>query len=200
MLMVGLFGLTGVAAVRTGAEPRDRTNYDWRSDERTRVASPAVDDRDDGYVGVSSTGTAAPASFGWSPPSGTSLSARPFVPRVAPSLYRNHSAAYWAWRFRVRTEQLQAARAQVRRRWHPTVDYALRLASAVAGVSYWQLREVSWCESTHNPFATNGRYKGIFQLGWSPFGFSPYDPVANALSAALTVRREGSWRRWTCKP
>jgi hypothetical protein len=83
-------------------------------------------------------------------------------------LYRNHSAAYWAWRFRARTRQLQAARAQVRRRWHPTVDYALRLASSVSGVSYWQLREVSWCESTHNPFATNGRYKGIFQLGLVP--------------------------------
>ncbi len=59
---------------------------------------------------------------------------------------------------------------------------------------------VSWCESTHNPFAQNGRYKGLFQLGWSPFGFSPFDPVANALSAAMTVRHDGSWRQWQCSP
>lgn len=115
-------------------------------------------------------------------------------------LYRSHSASYWAWRYRVRTRQLQHANVLLHRRWHPTVDYALRLASAVTGVSYWQMRSVSYCESTHNPFATNGKYKGLFQLGWSPFGFSPFDPVANALSAALTVRNDGSWRQWQCKP
>src|SRR4051812_6355998 len=120
--MVGLFGLTGVAAVRVGAEPRVRT-----------VTEPEV------------RGTRAPAE----------TSARvPLDSGSVTGLYRNHSAAYYAWRFRQRTRQLQAAREQVRRRWHPTVDYALRLASSVSGVSYWQLREVSWCESTHNPFAT----------------------------------------------
>jgi hypothetical protein len=91
-------------------------------------------------------------------------------------------------------------RRQMLHRWAPTVTYALRLASAVSGVSYWQLRSVSHCESTHDPFAVNGRFKGLFQLGWSPFGFSPFDPVANALSAALTVRHDGSWRQWSCKP
>jgi hypothetical protein len=95
---------------------------------------------------------------------------------------------------------LTVARAHVRRIWRPTVDYALRLASAVAGVPLGELERVSWCESTHNPFATNGRYRGLFQLGWSPFGFSPFDPVANALSAALTVRQDGSWRQWECRP
>jgi hypothetical protein len=114
--------------------------------------------------------------------------------------YRNHSAGFWAWQFRVRTRQLQAVRTQLRERWRPTVTYALRLAAAVSGVSYWQLRSVSWCESTHNPFATNGRFRGLFQLGWAPFGLSPFDPVANALSAALTVRHDGSWRQWTCRP
>jgi len=96
------------------------------------------------------------------------------------------------------------ARRQVRvlahRRWRPTVDYAIRLAAAVAGVPAWELYAVARCESTLNPYARNGRYQGLFQLGWAPFGFSPFDPVANALSAALTVRRDGSWRQWECKP
>lgn len=114
-------------------------------------------------------------------------------------LYRGKPSAYWAFMYRERTRQLQQARRALRRRWQPTVDYALRLASSVFGVSYWQLRSVAWCESTHNPWATNGRYKGLFQLSWSPYGFSPYDPVASSLSTAATVSREG-WRQWACKP
>jgi hypothetical protein len=91
-------------------------------------------------------------------------------------------------------------RRQLIQRWQPTVTYALRLASAVYGVSYWQMRTVSFCESRHYPFARNGVHKGLFQLGWHPFGFSPFDPVANALSAAATVAHDGSWRQWSCKP
>lgn len=124
----------------------------------------------------------------------------PLAPLVVTSMYHGHSAGYWAWRFRQRTRQLQHTQAVAHRHWQPTVDYALRLASAVSGVSYWDLRSVSHCESTHNPYAVNGQYKGLFQLHWTPFGFSPYDPVANALSAALTVRQDGGWRQWECKP
>ncbi len=119
------------------------------------------------------------------------------------SQYRGVSARGWAGRFRHRTRQLQAARTDVRhvqRVWRPTVEYALRLASAVYGVPYRDLATVSRCESTWNPFATNGRQLGLFQLGWAPFGLSPFDPVANALSAAMTVKHDGSWRQWQCKP
>lgn len=117
-----------------------------------------------------------------------------------PRLYRGHDARWWAARYHRRSHQLYHTRVRLRHHWAPTVTYALRLASAVTGVSYSQLRSVSYCESTHNPFATNGKYKGIFQLGWSPFGLSPFDPIANALSAAMTVRRDGSWRQWECRP
>jgi hypothetical protein len=58
---------------------------------------------------------------------------------------------------------------------------------------------VARCESTFNPFALNGRYRGLLQFSWAPFGFSPFDPVASALSTAAVVRREG-WRRWECRP
>jgi hypothetical protein len=89
---------------------------------------------------------------------------------------------------------------RLKRIWEPTVDYAYRLAARVSGVPEWQLRRVGHCESTDNPRAANGRQLGLFQLGWSPFGFSPFDPIASALSAAFTVRHDGSWRQWTCKP
>jgi len=89
---------------------------------------------------------------------------------------------------------------RLKQRWQPTVSYAIRLASAVSGVPQSELYAVARCESGLSPAATNGRYKGVFQLGWAPFGFSPFDPVANALSAALTVRHDGGWRQWQCKP
>ncbi len=114
--------------------------------------------------------------------------------------YRGHSATYWAKQYRARTRQFQHARMAARARWQPTVDYALTLAAAVTGVSYWQLRSVSLCESNHDPYAQNGQYRGLFQMHWSPFGLSPFDPIANALSAAMTVRNDGSWRQWSCAP
>ena len=130
---------------------------------------------------------------------GTSYSAVSLT-APAPRLYRGRPATYWASLVRFRTRQLQQARRALHARWQPTVTYALRLASAVFGVSYWELRSVAWCESRHNPFATNGRYKGLMQLSWAPFGMDPYDPVANALSAAQTVAHDGSWGQWECKP
>jgi hypothetical protein len=91
-------------------------------------------------------------------------------------------------------------RQQLLRRWRPTVEYAAHLAAAVYGVSEWEIRAVGYCESHHYVFARNGRYKGWLQLGWRPFGLSPFDPVASALSAAATVRHDGSWRQWQCRP
>jgi hypothetical protein len=101
-----------------------------------------------------------------------------------------------------RAAERRAVRLHVflRRRWAPTLGYAIRLASAVFHVPRRELDAVSWCESRRFTFATNGRYRGAFQLGWSPFGFSPFDPIASALSTAQTVRADGGWRQWSCKP
>lgn len=101
---------------------------------------------------------------------------------------------------RRRAYKLKLERNRLSLRWRPTVDYAITLAAAVSGIPRWEMRNVAHCESTLNPSASNGRYKGLFQLGWSPFGFSPFDPVANAISAGLTVQHDGGWRQWTCKP
>lgn len=126
--------------------------------------------------------------------------ASPPVTVTVRGFYQRHSAAYWHWQLTVANREIRRARSLLRYRWAPTVSYAMRLASVVSGVPYSDLSSVAWCESRHNPFARNGRYKGLFQLGWSPFGFSPYEPFANALSAALTVKSDGSWRQWECKP
>ncbi len=117
-----------------------------------------------------------------------------------PTRFHGLTAKQWAGRFHDRGRQLHHVRVLLRRRWRPTVRYSLRLASAASGVPYRELATVAWCESRLDPFATNGRYHGLFQLGWAPFGLDPFDPVANALSAALTVRRDGGWRQWECKP
>lgn len=127
------------------------------------------------------------------------------VTETVVSTYRGQTAEHWAARSRLLHDQLVSSRSMTHklivRKWQPTVMYALRLASAVSGVPLVELAPVAHCESTYNPFARNGKYKGIFQLGWVPFGiFSPFDPVANALSAALTVKSDGSWRQWECRP
>jgi hypothetical protein len=103
-------------------------------------------------------------------------------------------------RYLAARHQTARLRVVIRRRWRPTVDYAIRLASAVTGVPADELYAVARCESGLSPYARNGRYLGLFQLGWAPFGFSPFDPVASALSAAVTVRHDGGWRQWSCKP
>ncbi len=174
----------GVRADRLHAQRNDRMILSFHHAQRAMTEPVSLRGGD---VRASSD-----ARAGESGPSSGSVTA----PR---GLYMRHSAGYWNWRYRLAASQVRDARAKLRQQWHPTVDYALRLASAVTGVSYWQMRSVSWCESRHNPFATNGRYLGLFQLSWSPFGFSAFDPVASALSTAMTVRREG-WAQWECKP
>lgn len=103
-----------------------------------------------------------------------------------------------------RGKRIRRLQHQLADRWEPTVDYGLQLAAHAyapfGGPSYSKLRAVAMCESTLNPFATNGQYVGIFQAHWAPFGtFSRNDPVAQALDTAATVIHDGSWRQWECK-
>jgi len=93
---------------------------------------------------------------------------------------------------------LSRIRAVLDRRWAPTASYAIRLAARVFDVDERKMRAVAFCESTMRPWAVNGRYRGLFQLGWAPYGLDALDPVANALSAAETVARDGGWRQWAC--
>jgi hypothetical protein len=86
------------------------------------------------------------------------------------------------------------------------VHYAIHLAATVYGVGETALHKVASCESGHSSSAINGIYRGVFQEGpmfergrFGQAGFSVYDPVANAMTAAETVAREG-WSQWQCRP
>lgn len=114
--------------------------------------------------------------------------------------YAGRGPEFWHWRY------VQARRA-TRRHYRPTVNYALRLASDLYRVPYWQMRSVAWCESRFDPSNVTPPYSasGLMQFlpgTWSDQGlprFSVFDPVANALAAARIVSREG-WRQWVCRP
>lgn len=73
--------------------------------------------------------------------------------------------------------------------------------------------DVAWCESRYNPKATNGRFKGVFQIGYDTewdLWLSRYPVMArewvrgilhgrsNVLVAVRTVHRIGSWKPWSC--
>lgn len=70
---------------------------------------------------------------------------------------------------------------------------------------------VAWCESRGKATASNGQYKGLFQMGrreWAKYGLgkSPYDPHANSAAAYRywsDVERTNpgkGWLRWECRP
>lgn len=133
-----------------------------------------------------------------------------------------HSAAFYRYHWlegRERQDELRAANKALRRklyqarrqlkvRWLPTVQYAIRLASDLFGVPEHELRSVASCESPGlSPFLVNrsSGASGVLQFlpsTWRNQGvprFSVFDPVANVLAGARIVAREG-WRQWSCRP
>jgi hypothetical protein len=114
--------------------------------------------------------------------------------------YAGHGPEFWHYRY-------TQARRNARAHWRSTVSYALRLASDLYHVPYWQMRSQAWCESRFDPTNVTPPYSasGLLQFlpgTWREQGlprFSVFDPVANALAAARIVSREG-WRQWECKP
>lgn len=109
--------------------------------------------------------------------------------------------------------RLRAERKVLRRRWRPSVDYAIRVASVTYAIPAWEMRAVAWCESRFFPSATNesSDAAGLFQFlrsTWAgtPYrGFPRYDPLASALAAGWLAQASApgpqwSWRRWECKP
>lgn len=91
-------------------------------------------------------------------------------------------------------------------RQRPDVQSALTVASVVYRVPRRDLERVAWCESGHRPWARNGRYRGLLQLGpifeGTPFGsLDVWDPYVNALAGAYIWRTGGqSWGPWACRP
>lgn len=108
-------------------------------------------------------------------------------------------------------ERIRHRRALARLRLvmlHSTsVSEAIALAARVYGVSEAAMRRVAFCESRFDPNAHNASSaSGLFQFltsTWAhtPFAdFSVWSPYANALAAAFTVRGDGGWRQWVCRP
>jgi len=120
------------------------------------------------------------------------------------SVYRGHTAAEWAARFRHRTRQLQAAWHELRHK--PTVVEAINLTCAVYGYCATLWRKAD-CETggTFSPWAHNASgASGLFQFlpsTWrsTPFGrFSVWSPYANALAAGWMHAR-GRGGEWACQ-
>ena len=121
---------------------------------------------------------------------------------LAAQLVRERTA-WAAERAVLRRQALEARRVA---RHTPTVREALTIASIAYGVPRQELSAVAWCESTHRPWARNGRYRGLFQEGpmfeagpYGRAGLSVWSPYASAMTAAYTVQREG-WVQWECQP
>jgi hypothetical protein len=113
---------------------------------------------------------------------------------------------YLQRRLGTRVRQLRSLQRYVRHKQPYSVAYAIHLAATVYGVSESDMNHVASCESGHDPTAVNGQYRSVFQEGpmfergpYGRAGFSVWDPIANALTAAETVSREG-WSQWQCKP
>lgn len=97
-----------------------------------------------------------------------------------------------------------ALHGDLERRFAGTSTTAIRVACVTYNVSCGTLLRVARCESSLDPFARNGRYLGLFQLG----GFhlqdpvieasSPFDPYANALHTARYVSAHGWGTQWDC--
>jgi hypothetical protein len=89
------------------------------------------------------------------------------------------------------------------RRLETDVRYAIARAFDPLGRTAEALR-VAHCESTHNRFATNGQYRGLFQLGahhYFRLRGKPYSHAyANARAAASIVAADGGWGQWSCQP
>jgi hypothetical protein len=60
---------------------------------------------------------------------------------------------------------------------------------------------VAWCESTLRPWARNGQYRGVFQMGrYERARFGHGRSVWAQARAAKRYYRIAGWRPWQCRP
>ena len=123
------------------------------------------------------------------------------------SLYLGRGAEYWHWQTVIADRKLAKVRKQLRKKNRADAKYAIKLAANAFSISESAMRSVAWCESKFNRYARNrSGASGLFQFinsTWRTSGmavFSVFDPIANALGAAKTVRTDGGWGQWSCKP
>jgi hypothetical protein len=176
MLMVGLFGLTGVAAVTTGTEPRTPTVTEPESAE----GGAAVAQRRSG-TGSSQVAEAREAETD----AGLISGGRIVVGgsgSVTVGTYRHHSAAYWNWRYRTMRHLAYLRHKRIRQLKRtlmssPSVSEAINLAGATYG-NIGLLWSLARCETggTFNPGAKNptSDASGLMEFLPSTFASTPY--------------------------
>jgi hypothetical protein len=60
---------------------------------------------------------------------------------------------------------------------------------------------VAWCESTLRPWAANGQYRGVFQMGAAERNRYGHGRTAwHQAKAARAYWRKANWRPWVCRP
>jgi hypothetical protein len=87
------------------------------------------------------------------------------------------------------------------------VRACIRRAAYTHRVSFSVLYRKAWCESTLNPFATNGAHRGLFQFNWpgtwstTPYRrHSAFSAKWNSLAAAWMHRPDvGRSNEWSCR-
>ena len=138
------------------------------------------------------------ASFAADVPQGPSEAAADLAPRLVPqSKLVKAVRARDAYR-----SQAKALRQTLEH--SPSVDEAKALAVVLYGVPRRELDFTVRCESTDNPRARNGQYRGNLQLGpifeGTPFAhLDVFSPYVNILAGAYIWRTGGrSWAPWEC--
>ncbi len=101
---------------------------------------------------------------------------------------------------------VQKRKRRLARKLATNARVAIPKAFSDAGIG-WRTSEalrVAWCESRYNRFARNsGGYSGLFQLSYAHQARMRgdwFNAYANAYHAAITVRADGGWRQWECRP
>lgn len=160
-------------------------------------------------VGVAAAATALTLTF--TAPAATPVKRETYQGKTAQqwhhvALQRLKAREWFRSRLGAKTRELRSVKRQIGKLQPFTVSYAIKVAATAYGVSERDMHRVASCESGHSATASNGQYRGVYQEGpmfeRGPFGqagFSVWDPLANALTAAWTVAREG-WKQWACQP
>lgn len=114
--------------------------------------------------------------------------------------FDGHGPEWWARAFRREHRRLVDIRARLHRSRDTSPVEAIRI---VFGPYAGQAVAVAGCESRLSPYASNGQYQGLFQMGSSErarygHGSTPLEQARAAYVYFWTSGRD--WSPWTCKP
>jgi len=65
-----------------------------------------------------------------------------------------------------------------------------------------KLKSIAWCESTYQPWVSNGQYRGLFQMGYTEFATYGDGDIFNAqdnIRSAIRLYQSRGFQPWSCK-